>query len=314
MEGMFSRETRAFREGTGRREGAHPSHALLSREQSRADLLRERGEPSNGKGHERAATSHNEIPSEATEQPSRIFDALLDKASFSRRGEPGNVWSPLHKEVVNKEIYENKDKNKLNQYQIELIKWNDKDVNSTLDAFQRNFETKIEENPQERGEFTVTSLAKEGSASYMNKININKGEIIGESNFKMRTRGWHLSEVIFNQLQLVMQKAKRDIVSFELKNWRGKGIINPSTRSAVELFLPAGTNKHTFEKDSPGFMALAGTPTSQSKFYMLAQHQKAFGKKEVTSITVERQSDGYICINYRYAQNMYDSTTHYEKE
>jgi hypothetical protein len=98
-----------------------------------------------------------------------------------------------------------------------------------------------------------------------------------------------------------MQKAKKDSASFDLKNWRGEWIINESTKRTAELFLPSGTNKRRFKKGSQEFIALAGTETAQSKFYLLAQHQKAFGKKEVTSITVKRQSDGHIQINYRYA-------------
>jgi hypothetical protein len=203
--------------------------------------------------------------------------------SCSRRVERGDGWS-LHQEKA----IRNGEK-KLNQYQQEFSKWQEKDRDSTINAFQRSFVTITKENPKEKGEFSVESRARQGYASFTNKININKGEIIGESNFKRLTKGWHLSEVVFNQLQLVLQEAKKDMASFDFKNWRGERIINELTRSTVNLFLPEGTTRHTFEKGSEGFLALAGTPTAQSKFYLVAQHQKVFGKKEVTSITVERQ-------------------------
>jgi hypothetical protein len=225
--------------------------------------------------------------------------------------ERGNGWSPLRetvirKEEANKEEIKNKGKYKLNKYEQEYRKWHNKNINNTLNAFERDFDTDIEESLEKRGEFTVVSMAKEGFASFTNTINTNKGEIIGESNFKRLTKNWHFSEVVFNQLQLVMREAKKDIASFDLKNWRGRWLKNEATRSTVDLFLPAGINKHTFEKGSEGFLALAGTPTAQSKFYLPAQHQKALGQKEVTSITVELSPDEdirfNITINYSYAK------------
>jgi len=104
----------------------------------------------------------------------------------------------------------------------------------------------------------------------------------------------------FGPLFFYRQQAKEDHASFNLKNWRAEGLSNESTISTAKLFLPAATHQHTFEKGSPGFIALAGTPTAQAKFFLLAQHQKAFRQKEVTSITVERGSDGAISLDYRY--------------
>jgi hypothetical protein len=258
----------------------------------------------------------DESQSEVAERSPETFDALRDIVSCSRKMERGDGWSPLHEEAVR-----NGEK-KLKQYQQEFSKWQEKDRDSTLDAFQRDFVTTITE--EEKGVFLAESKAKEGEGYYNNEININNGEITGLHNFKRATEGWHFSEVVFNQLQLVMQeqvkkdiasqeqtqkditkKAEEYMASFDLKNWRDEKISNKSTRSIVGLFLPAGTNKHTFEKGSEGFLALAGTPTAQSKFYLLAQHQKALGQKEVTSITVERQIyllPSTINIIYNYGQ------------
>jgi hypothetical protein len=55
-----------------------------------------------------------------------------------------------------------------------------------------------------------------------------------------------------------------------------------------------------FLADTDAFIALAGTPTGQSKFYLLAQHPKAFKDKKVTSITVIRQVYSMIDINYEF--------------
>jgi hypothetical protein len=193
-----------------------------------------------------------------------------------------------------------KGEEKLQEYQKEFKGRRKKDIDSTMNAFHHDFATSIAEDPEERGKFIAVSQAREGEASYMNIINTNTGEIRGLYNDKCSTEDWHFSEVVFNQFQLAMHAAKKDIASFDLKNWRGERLTNEQTKRTVALFLPNKTNKCTFEKDSQGFIALAGTETAQSKFYLVAQHQKAFGEKEVTSITVERQSNGDIHINYSY--------------
>ncbi len=55
-----------------------------------------------------------------------------------------------------------------------------------------------------------------------------------------------------------------------------------------------------FKAGEDGFVALAGTCTAQSKFYLLAQHPKAFPGKEVTSITVIRGPSSIIDIDYEF--------------
>lgn len=57
----------------------------------------------------------------------------------------------------------------------------------------------------------------------------------------------------------------------------------------------------TFEAGTDGFIALTGTETAQSKFYMLAQHPKAFKEKQVRSITVRRLPRERINIDYEIA-------------
>jgi hypothetical protein len=249
------------------------------------------GETQNSPGEQQPRQNPNHM--EGQDQPNR---RPAPDASSSRRIECGDVLSQRREAVENGE-------RKLNKYQkeFEQCQTKEKDVDSRLDAFEKYFETCTSENST--GIFRVLSKIKgKREAPYINEINTNNGEIRGLSNFKNSTKDWHLSEIIFNQFQLVMKKANKDIASFDLKNWRDKQITNESTMNTVELFLPVGTNEHTFEKGSEGFIALAGIQTAQSKFYLLAQYQKAFGKKEVTSITVKRGQVNRPIeeINYRY--------------
>ena len=141
--------------------------------------------------------------SERSEEANRprdlSFDVLREMASCFGRVERGDSWSQPQKEAISK------GEEKLDMYQREFTRWKMGDVDSTLDAFHQDFETKIAENPKKRGDFIVVSKAKEGGASYANIIDINKGEIRGLSNKKESTIGWHFSEVIFNQFQLIMQ-------------------------------------------------------------------------------------------------------------
>ena len=62
--------------------------------------------------------------------------------------------------------------------------------------------------------------------------------------------------------------------------------------------------KKTFLAGTDGFIALAGTEAAQSKFYLLAQHPKAFPGKEVTSITVMRHSNEQIDIEYDFGSQL----------
>ena len=58
--------------------------------------------------------------------------------------------------------------------------------------------------------------------------------------------------------------------------------------------------KKKFLAGTDEFIALAGTETAQSKFFLLAQHPKAFKDKKVKSITVIRQVHSIIDINYEF--------------
>jgi hypothetical protein len=95
---------------------------------------------------------------------------------------------------------------------------------------------------------------------------------------------------------------------FDLKCWYGNTISNEETIKTAKLFFPEerdvdGSVKEgekTFLEGTDAFMALAGTPTAQSKFYLLAQHPKVFKDKKVTSITVIRQVYSILDINYEF--------------
>ena len=116
------------------------------------------------------------------------------------------------------------------------------------------------------------------------------------------------SEVVFNQALLALKEAGKDILQINLKSWRGKYIINENTQNVVKLFFPEerGENgviqegKRTYRDGDDAFIAIAGVETGQSKFYLLAQHPRAFKRKKVAVITVERKLGGPIRITYEY--------------
>jgi hypothetical protein len=156
------------------------------------------------------------------------------------------------------------------------------------EKFDWTFETTIEEDTANKGIFTLTSKDIIGRGYYGNKIDVNEGQIIGGGNYKRSTKNWHLSEVMYAQLQLALKKAGKDLSQFDLKSWYGMNVTNEETKLVAERFLPQEETERAFEAGSAEFAALAQTPTAKSKFYLLAQHPEAFGGKEVTSITVKR--------------------------
>ncbi len=146
---------------------------------------------------------------------------------------------------------------------------------------------------------------------YINQIDVDNGKIIGIYNGYGYNRGEkrkiEFSEIVFNQLRLAMEHLKKDISQFDLKGWYGQHIWNLDTINTVKLFFPeekengsVKEGKKIFEAGSDGFIALAGTPTGKSKFYLLAQHQNAFKGKIVKSITVIRKFGGQIDIEYEF--------------
>ena len=111
-----------------------------------------------------------------------------------------------------------------------------------IDVFQRTFETKIAEEPDRKGKLIAVSEANIGEGSYTNIIDMNEGKIIGVANYKRNTKNWYLSEVVYTQLQLVLQKAGKDISQFSLKSWEDMHVINKNTLDIVKQLFPKGEN------------------------------------------------------------------------
>jgi hypothetical protein len=110
----------------------------------------------------------------------------------------------------------------------------------------------------------------------------------------------------------VIQDSLQNQSDSDLKCWYDNFVNNEETKKTAELFFPEERDidgsvkegRKTFLAGTDAFIALAGTPTAQSKFYLLAQHPKAFPGKEVTSITVIRYSDGQIDIEYQFGSQL----------
>jgi hypothetical protein len=174
---------------------------------------------------------------------------------------------------------------------------------TSIEEFENAFKTKISKS--RNSGFLVESTAKRGSGFYQNRIDLEKGQIIGIHNKKHFTKNWHLSDVVYNQLQLVLKKAGKDISQFDLKSWYGKNIINENTGHIAEILLGEIQQK-TFKIGSNEFNAIKRTATAKSKFYLLEQHSEAFRGKQVTSITVIRNNEGEIDIDYAISDHLSD--------
>lgn len=125
---------------------------------------------------------------------------------------------------------------------------------NTLKAFQDTFETVIQ--PEKDGWFQVRSHDSTGGGNYNNYINIAKGEIALMINFKKNTKNLFLSDVMYNQLLLVLSKAEKDIADFDLKKCTASIPLDPEAKAIKKAIT-----------------------------YFLEQHQEAFPNKKLKKIT-----------------------------
>ncbi len=202
----------------------------------------------------------------------------------------------------------NKGRDKMQKYQEEANSYKNWDKD-TYKIFQKSFQ--FSEIKSERYGISVDSKML-GCGIYRNAIDIENGKIIGIENFHLSGKKLPFSEMVFNQLKFVMKSSNKEISFFDLKCWYGWDIKNERTKDTVKLFFPEETKsdgkikegRKTFKAGEDGFIALAGTPTAQSKFFLLAQHPKAFPGKEVTSITVIRKPNKQIDIEYQFGSKL----------
>jgi hypothetical protein len=212
-----------------------------------------------------------------------------------------------HRERCNQAIERGRNKMKKYQQQAELYQNKDRD---TFEQFKKDFESIIISEDVSSAAYIISR--KNDHGTYQNKIDVKNGKFIGGMNdhqkHKKNSNEFSLSEIAFNQICLTMEDLNMEMSKFNLKCWYGVCVTNEETKETVKLFFPEERgpdgkikkDSKTFKNGEDGFIALAGTPTAQSKFYLLAQHPKAFPGKEVTSITVIRHSDGRIDIEYKF--------------
>jgi hypothetical protein len=255
---------------------------------------------------------HDTNSSSKAEKAHRHTDNVIRRrAKSSRRDDVGSSSNrPIERTRLDNIVEAraqaiDKGRAKMQKYQQEAECFQEKDKD-TFKLFEKSFKTY--DPSVSKKEITILSISSYGR--YMNKIDVKDGKIIGKTNDhylnNKEKREFHYSEIVFNQLRLVLEHLDKKISEFDLKSWYGENIHNTSTLDVVKLFFPEERSpngkikkgKKTFLAGTDGFIALAGTEAAQSKFYLLAQHPKAFPGKEVTSITVIRHSDEQIDIEY----------------
>jgi hypothetical protein len=255
---------------------------------------------------------HDTNSSSKAEETRRHTDNVIRRrATSSRRDDAGSSNRPIERTRLDN-IEEaraqaiDRGNAKMQKYQQEAERYQEKDKD-TFKLFEKSFNTYL---PNREKKVIKTTTISSKIGRYINEINVEDGIIIGKTNDhynkRKEKREFHYSEIVFNQLRLVLELLDKKISEFDLKSWYGENIHNTSTLDVVKLFFPEERSpngkikkgKKTFLAGTDGFIALAGTEAAQSKFYLLAQHPKAFPGKEVTSITVIRHSDEQIDIEY----------------
>jgi hypothetical protein len=226
-------------------------------------------------------------------------DVIRRQASSSRRNDAESSTQPIEKphideiEVARVQAIE-KGKAKMQKYQQEAKRYQNED-RDTFEEFVMDYQN----NPVHFEEYVVEFTSKNSYGEYENIIDIKNGKITGVFNMHVdyiTSNKLHFSEIVFNQLYFTLECLNMEISEFNLKCWYANEVIDEETDNTVNLFFPEERDvdgsvkqgKKTFIAGTDAFIALAGTPTGQSKFYLLAQHPKAFPRKEVTSITVIR--------------------------
>jgi hypothetical protein len=259
-----------------------------------------------------------ESNSSRVESPRRIHDFIRDRANSSR--EESHISHRPDACDEEQKKYEQKKleaieigKIKMYKYQLEseIYQEKDKDI---FEDFGKVFQNTVH---KYKDKFSIQSY-NYSLGRYNNTFILDNDNLIiqGDSNTRYKNAEienntetkFYCSDVIFNQALLFLNDTGKELSQVNLQNWIGKYILNKKTLDVVELFFPEEERpdgkieegSKMFKAGEDGFIALAGTPTAQSKFYLLAQHPKAFPGKEVTSITVIRYSGGLIDIEYEF--------------
>ncbi len=255
-----------------------------------------------------------ESNSSRVESPRRIRDFIRDRANSSK--EESHISHRPDACDDEQKKYEQKKleaiemgRNKMEKYQQQAKLYQNED-RDTFEQFKEDFESTISIESANRAVYIISR--KPDYAMSISEIDVINGKITGEIYDHQKSREnrneFNLSEIAFNQIRLAMEDLKREMPEFNLKCWYDVCVVNKETKEIVKLFFPEErgpygkikADRKTFKAGEDEFIALAGTSTGQSKFYLLAQHPKAFPGKEVTSITVIRHSGGSIDIEYEF--------------
>jgi hypothetical protein len=176
----------------------------------------------------------------------------------------------------------------------------DKDVDTSKEFSQ--YKSKIIGFYEESGFVVKTKNRGSKSFTYRNSINLEKYVITAKRNFRIhdRKKGYseplHNSEILYNQLLMVLKEQKIDPPYFNLKRVIRDKVINEETEATFMLCAPPLGQDHSqsqekvtyqFKKGSDEYHAMLGTPNVYGVLYLLKQHQGTFGKREITSIEVE---------------------------
>ena len=144
------------------------------------------------------------------------------------------------------------------------------------------------------------------TACYINYIDIKDGKIRAKSNFRdsnsdAKTGSGNPlpnSEILYNQLLLVLRHQQIDPSTFNLTQVIRENISNEETRNTLNCCtktysdVPSANKRiYQFVKGSEEYYAILGTPNAYGILYLLKQHPSVFGKKEITRIEVKKHRD-----------------------
>ena len=259
-----------------------------------------------------------ESNSSRVESPRRIRDFIRDRANSSKeeshishRPDACDDEQKKHEQKKLEAIEIGKIKMHKYQQKSELYQEKDKDIS---EDFGKKFQNTVH---KDKDKFSIQSY-NSSLGRYNNTFISDNDKLIiqGDSNARYKNAEIennteteiYCSDVIFNQALLFLNDTGKELSQVNLQNWIDKYIINQKTLDVVELFFPEAERpdgkieegSKMFKAGEDEFIALAGTSTAQSKFYLLAQHPKAFPSKEVTSITVIRGPSSIIDIDYEF--------------
>jgi hypothetical protein len=176
----------------------------------------------------------------------------------------------------------------------EAAKYAEKDLDMGK-AFSKLFVSHVEHDENDKNLLEITSKTKDESSYFINRFNVQTGEVIGMSNQKNPSFKYPFAEIMFHQLGLALKESGKTHADFDLKAWRGADVGNADVRTIfphIREKKTDGSNEYvtgtrTYQRGSREFNLLFYSRVGQSKGFWEAQHQEAFKGKRFTSVTVD---------------------------